>query len=72
MHYNKSDLRVKNFIMVPKHFFSTEFIVKRKPLSDTARRAGWVGCDIALKQIPEEGRIYIVKNEKEQPIDCII
>ena len=72
MHYNKSDLSVKNFIMVPKHFFSTEIIEKRKPLADTARRAGWVGCNIVLKQIPEEGRIYIIKNGIEQPIKDVI
>lgn len=72
MHYNKMDLKVKNFIMVPKHFFSTEIIEKRRPLADTARRAGWTGCNIVLKQIPEEGRIYIIKDEKEQSVDEII
>ncbi len=72
MHYNASDLRVKNFIMVPKHFFSPDIIERRKPLADTARRAGWVGCNIVLKQIPEEGRIFIVKDEIEQPVESVI
>ena len=72
MHYNKKDLRVKNFIMVPKHFFSTEIVEKRKPLSENAKRAGWVGCNIVLKQIPEEGRIYIVKDEMEQSVEAIL
>lgn len=72
MHYSASDLRVKNFIIVPKHFFSYDIIEKRKPLSDTARRAGWIGCNIILKQIPEDGRIYIVKDEVEQPVEAII
>ena len=58
--------------MVPKYFFSPEIIEKRKPLSDTARRAGWVGCNIVLKQIPQEGRIFIVKNEIEIPQKEII
>lgn len=35
MHYNKTDLRVKNFIMVPKHFFSTEIIEQRNPLAES-------------------------------------
>ena len=65
MNYNKHNLQVRHFLMVPKYFFSPEIIEKRKPLSDTARRAGWVGCNIILKQIPEEGRIFIVKNEME-------
>ncbi len=72
MHYNKCSLQVENFVMVPKHFFSTEMIEKRKPLADTARRAGWVGCNILLNRIPDEGRIYIIQNEKEMPIDQII
>ena len=72
MNYNKQDLHVKDFLMVPKYFFSPEIIEKRKPLSDTASRAGWVGCNIVLKQIPEEGRIFIVKNEIEIPQKEII
>lgn len=72
MNYNKQDLHVKDFLIVPKYFFSPEIIEKRKPLSDTARRAGWVGCNIVLKKIPEEGRIFIVKNEIEIPQKEII
>lgn len=40
MSYNKTDLKVIDFLMVPKYFFSPEIIEKRKPLSDTDRRAG--------------------------------
>ena len=72
MNYNKHNLQVRDFLMVPKYFFSPEIIEKRKPLSDTARRAGWVGCNIIFKQIPEEGRIFIVKNEMEIPRKEII
>lgn len=72
MNYNKYNLQVRDFLMVPKYFFSPEIIEKRKPLSDTARRDGWVGCNIILKQIPEEGRIFIVKNEMEIPRKEII
>lgn len=72
MHYNKSSLQVENFVIVPKHFFSAEIIEKRKPLADTARRAGWVGCNILLNRIPEEGRIYIVQDEMEVPIEQVI
>lgn len=72
MHYDRSDLKVINFIMVPKYFFSTEIIEKRKALAGSARRAGWVGCNIILKQVPDEGRIFIVRNEKVQPVESII
>ena len=35
-------------------------IIKRQPLSPTARRAGWVGCNFALNRIPAEARIPVV------------
>lgn len=72
MHYNKASLRVENFVMVPKYFLSTEVIEKRKPLADTARRAGWIGCNILLNRIPDEGRVYIVRNEQILPMQKII
>lgn len=72
MHYNKLNFQVENFVMVPKYFFSEEIIEKRKPLADTAKRAGWVGCNILLNRIPEEGRVFIIKNEKEVPVENVI
>lgn len=62
MTYSKSELRVKDFILIPKHFFVPEIIEKRKPLSPTARRAGWVGCNILIDKVPEQGRIKIVSD----------
>lgn len=53
---------VNNFILIPKYFFTPSIIEKRKPLSETARRAGWVGCNINIENIPECGKIYIVKD----------
>ena len=40
--------------------FFLSAIVKRPPLSATARRAGWVGCNFALNRIPADARIPIV------------
>lgn len=37
-----------------------ECIEQRRPLSPTARRAGWVGCNIVLPKIAIEGRIPLV------------
>ncbi|MBO5065415.1 MAG: restriction endonuclease [Clostridia bacterium] len=62
MSYSKSELVVKDLILVPKHFFVPELIEKRKPLADTARRAGWVGCNILLEKIPQQGRVEIITN----------
>ena len=40
MQYKMTDFKVKNLMMVPKHFFTSDIIEKRKPLADTAKRAG--------------------------------
>lgn len=62
LNYNLQDYSVKNFVVIPKHFFIPEIIEKRKPLSNNARRAGWVGCNILLQSIPQSGKIFYVKN----------
>jgi type II restriction enzyme len=53
---------VTNALVIPKHFFVIKIIEKRKPLAETARRAGWVGCNILLKQIPSSGKIFLVRD----------
>lgn len=58
-------LRVNDFLVIPKHFFISEIIEKRKPLKDTARRAGWVGSNILFSKIPKAGQIFYVENGKE-------
>ncbi|WP_230658778.1 DpnI domain-containing protein [Psychrobacter sp. I-STPA10] len=55
---------VNNFLIIPKHFFSTDMIVKRKPLSAKAKRAGWIGCHIDLRKVPENGKVFLVKNQQ--------
>lgn len=55
---------VNNFLIIPKQFFTPEIIIKRKPLSNTARRAGWVGCNIDISQVTDSGKVFIVKDSK--------
>jgi type II restriction enzyme len=43
-------------------FLTPNVIAKRKPLSASARRAGWVGCNIRLDLIAPEARIPLVGN----------
>ena len=47
-------------------------IEKRKPLSETAGRAGWIGCYIDLTSIPQYGKIYVVKDSVEIEYDLVI
>lgn len=70
--YDKSAREVRNVCVVPKHFFVPEIIQRRKPLADTARRAGWVGSNILLNQVPEAGRIYVLRNGQPEPKDAIL
>jgi type II restriction enzyme len=43
--------------------FLTDAVVEcRKPLSPSAKRAGWQGCNLRIDRIPPEGRIALVHN----------
>ena len=58
-------LSVNDFFVVPKHFFVSEIIEKRKPLAENARRAGWIGSNILFFKIPKAGQIFYIENGKE-------
>ena len=60
MHYY--DDRVVSLIIVPKFFFVPGCVQPRKPLTKPAKRAGWQGSNIKLKEIPDYAKIYIVRN----------
>jgi type II restriction enzyme len=70
--YDIKQLSVTNLLVVPKHFFAREIIEKRKPLAPTARHAGWIGSNILLNQIPESGKIFIVRAGQLEPKDAVL
>jgi len=70
MNYDLQSLAVVNLFIVPKHFFVQDIIEERKPLAATAKRAGWIGSNILLSQIPESGKIHIVKSGVIRPNDA--
>ena len=59
---------VTNLLLVPRAFLTENVIEKRRPLSCQARRAGWVGCNILLRQIPDDGKIAIVSAGAAIPV----
>lgn len=61
MSYSREALRVTDFFVVPKYFFVPDIIEKRKPLADTAQRAGWVGCNILIDKVPEQGKFRLFR-----------
>jgi len=57
------DYEIFNFFVIPKYFFVPQIIEKREPLSQKARRAGWIGCNIILQDIPQSGKIFYIKEK---------
>ncbi len=60
--YQQNRFEIQNFFIIPKYFFISDLIEKRKPLSNKLRKAGWLGYNILLESIPQSGKIYYVKN----------
>jgi type II restriction enzyme len=60
LHYDLTAWAVRTVILIPHFAFALSAIERRPPLSPTARRAGWVGCNILLDKIPRHARIPIV------------
>lgn len=52
---------VVSFSAINSVFLTPDIIDKRKPLSSSARRAGWVGCNIRLDRLAPDGEVHIVK-----------
>lgn len=48
LHYQPSEFHVISLIFIPDFAFSLSALECRPPLAATARRAGWVGCNILL------------------------
>lgn len=72
LNYDKNSLNIINFMVIPKYFFIPEIIEKRKPLSPKTRRAGWVGCNILLETIPDSGKIFYIRDGKEESKNKIL
>lgn len=72
LNYDAVRRTVTNLFFVPKHFFVREVIQPRKPLAPTARRAGWIGCNILLSEIPDAGKIYVVRDGEQVSRSLVI
>lgn len=62
-----SNWLVQNLVLIPRAFFTESVIEKRKALGLQARRAGWIGCNILLSQIPADGKIAVVSAGRAAP-----
>jgi type II restriction enzyme len=60
LHYDLDLWAVRTVLLVPHFAFALSTLEKRPPLAPSARRAGWVGCNILLDKIPLHARISMV------------
>ena len=60
LQYSRASWDVTDVFVVPGHFMSPAVIQQRKPLKSSARRAGWVGSNILLGQLPLDARVVVV------------
>jgi Dam-replacing family len=67
LHYQFNPFTVASLIFIPNFAFTLAALECRPPLAVTARRAGWVGCNILLNQIPADARILLVKDNRSIP-----
>jgi type II restriction enzyme len=72
LNYDLHSMSVTNACVIPKQFFVLDIIKERKPLATTAKRAGWIGCNILLERVPQAGRVFLVLNGKEQSKDIVL
>lgn len=52
---------VSRLSILPRRFLVEPIVIKRKPLSAIAKRAGWVGCNLNLTLVPRSALIdYVI------------
>jgi type II restriction enzyme len=71
LHYDLTQWAVRTVILIPHFAFALSAIECRKPLAATARRAGWIGCNILLNKIPQDARIPIVEAGSPRPASAV-
>src|SRR4029077_7670108 len=67
LQYKRPELIVETLVLIPPFVFNASILKRRKPLSPTAQRAGWVGCNFLLDRIPLDGRVHVIKNGTVAP-----
>jgi type II restriction enzyme len=67
LHYDLTAWAVRTVILIPHFAFALSAVERRPPLAATARRAGWIGCNILLNKIPQDARIPVVADGALRP-----
>ncbi len=67
LRYDRVRQEVLELLGIRRQLLSPLSVIRRKPLSPTARRAGWVGCNIDLRSLPPGALIPVVTSGR--PLD---
>jgi type II restriction enzyme len=62
LNYDVRNYEVQNFVVIPKHFFTPEIIIKRS--KGIPNRPNYIMCSIDLLSIPQSGKIFYIKHRK--------
>lgn len=72
LHYDAARWHVSDLFLVPRYFLSPAAIERRRPLSATARRAGWIGCNVLISRLPSDARIHaIIEGKQIDPHEAV-
>ncbi len=72
MSYDLARFAVTDLFFVPKQFFTPAIIEERPPLAATARRAGWIGSNIVLRDVPASGKVWFIRGGETLPKDAVL
>lgn len=61
MGYDPAAHRVTDLIVVPRHFFTAALIEPKAETWPRGRSAPWRGCNILIGQVPDAGRIPLIR-----------
>lgn len=60
LHYQLPEWMARNLLLIPHFAISPSVIIKRKPLSATARRSTWIGYVLNIRLIPGSAKIPLI------------
>lgn len=70
LNYSLKNFEVQNFVVIPKHFFTPEIIIKRN--QGIPGRPNYIMCSINLSVIPQSGKIFYIKDKKIESKENVI
>jgi len=70
LNYDANNYQVKNFVVIPKHFFTPEIIIPRK--KGLPNRPNYTMCSIDLVNVPQSGKIFYIKNGRVEKKETVL